>query len=304
MKVLFLGVTSFTGFHFVKQLSNNKSLKIYCVLTKKIKKYKCIKKNRLKLISKLKNIKILENIKFGDKNFLNVIRENNFDIICFHYAYTENYNDDSKFNFKKSIRENLNNIEKVFSLFNQHQKIIITNTVFQNILDKNYEPVNNYGKSKSITYEVIKNYCFANKIKYKSFYIPNPWGKLEEKKLNYYLIKQWYNGKTPTVNYPRYIRDNIFIDKLSKSYCKLIFTKSNKIEYFPTGYCSSNKNFIEALRFEFSKYFNKEAKVKYVFNKKHIQPIKRINGDKVLKKVKIKENLNDYFNYYEKQLSN
>ena len=304
MKILFLGVTSFSGFHFVKRLSKNKLLKIYCTLTKRIEKYKHLKKKRLQLISNIKNIKILDSVKFGDPKFLKIIKKNNFSIICFHNAYTENYNDDSKFNFKKSIRENLNNIEKVFFLLNKNQKLIITNTIFQNIPKKKYKPVNNYGKSKSITYEILKKNCLIKKIKYKSIYIPNPWGKFEERKLNYYLIKNWIKNKTPIVNYPKYIRDNIFIDKLCKNYCKLIFSKSKKIEYFPSGYCSSNKNFIEALRIEFNKYFKKNAKVKYVFDKKHIQPMKRVNSNKVLKKFKIRENLEDYFKYYEKLLSN
>ena len=46
MKILFLGVTSFSGFHFVKRLSKNKLLKIYCTLTKRIEKYKHLKKKR------------------------------------------------------------------------------------------------------------------------------------------------------------------------------------------------------------------------------------------------------------------
>ena len=42
------------------------------------------------------------------------------------------------------------------------------------------------------------------------------------------------------------MRDNIFIDKLSNIYSKLIDSRSKKIDYFPSGYCSSNKVFIEA----------------------------------------------------------
>ena len=36
MKILFLGVSSFTGFHFVKKLSQNYRNKITCTLTKNL----------------------------------------------------------------------------------------------------------------------------------------------------------------------------------------------------------------------------------------------------------------------------
>ncbi len=300
MKILFLGASSFTGFHFINRLSKNKSVKIYCTLTKKFKNYKFERKVRLNLIKKIKNVKILESTKFGDRNFINVLKKIKFDILCFHSAHAENYNDDKKFDYKKSLNENLNNVEDVFSILNENQRVIISNTVFQNIKYKRYKAVNNYGKSKSKTYDVFKKFCLKNKIKYKSFYITNPWGIFEEKKLNYYLIKNWLENKVPIIEYPRYIRDNIFIDKLSNEYYKLIFSKSEKIENFPSGYCCSNKVFINSLRKEFNKYFKKNAKVKFVYDVYHNQPIKRINGKKILSKIIFKENLKKYFDYYKK----
>ena len=303
MKILFIGVSSFTGFHFVKKISKNKSLKIYCTLTKNFRDYTSEKKVRLNLIRKIKNIKIIENTEFGDKNFIKILKKTYFDILCFHYAHTENYNDDKKFNFKKSLDKNLNNIKDVFLVLNKNQKIIITNTIFQHIKLKRYSAVNNYGKSKTKTYEILKKYCIKKRIKFKSFFITNPWGIFEEKKLNYHLIKNWFKNKIPVVKYPKYIRDNIFINKLSDQYYNLIFSRSKKEEYFPSGYCSTNRVFINALKREFNKYFKKNAKVKFIDNMKHEQPLVRINGKKILKKIYFKENLKKYFDYYKKRLS-
>ena len=54
MKILFLGVSSFTGYHFVKKLSEDKKNRISCTLTKDINSYRSIRYERLKIIKKLK----------------------------------------------------------------------------------------------------------------------------------------------------------------------------------------------------------------------------------------------------------
>jgi len=301
-KILFTGLSSFTGFYFINQLSNNKNNKIFCILSKNKKDYDFFKKKRISLISKKKNVNLIFNVKFGDKKFINLLSKEKFNFLCFHHAYTKNYNNDKKFNFKKSLKENLNNVDELFKYINKKSKIIITNTIFQKIPKKNYKSINNYGVSKELTYEKLKKLCNFHKIKYKSFFITNPWGIYEEKKLHYYLIENWLKNKEVIIKFPNYIRDNIHIEKLSKEYQKVINSKSEKKEYFPSGYCSSNKVFIEALRKEFEKYFNVKTKVKYLKRIKGDQPIIRVNGNRIVKKVIFRENLNKYFAYYSQLL--
>ncbi len=302
MKILFVGVSSFTGYHFVKKLSQNKKNKITCTLTKNFNSYKSIRLKRLKLVKNIRNINLINNIKFGDKKFIKLLIKNKFNVICLHHALTKNYNSNIKFNLKKSLIENTRNIESVFKIVDRKTIIIVSNTVFQKIRSKNYEAVNNYGVSKSISYDKIKFFCKKYKLKYKSIYITNPWGPLEEKKLNFYLINNWIKNKYALVSHPRYIRDNIYIDILSKIYSKLINTKSKKIDYFPSGYCSSNKVFIEALKKKFEKFFNKKAKVIYVKKTNYSQPLIRINSKNIKKKITIKENLDYYFDQYQYKL--
>lgn len=300
MNILFLGASSFTGFHFVNELSKIKKNKIYCTLTKNINQYKSIRYERIKLLSKKKNIIFLKKIKFGDRKFINLLKKIKFNTFCFHHAFTKNYKDNSKFKFLKSLKENTNNIEEVFKLIDIKSLIIISNTIFQEIPSKKYKAVNNYGISKSNSFNQIKYYCEKNNIKYKSIYITNPWGIYEEKKLNYYLIKNWFENKNTYILHPNYIRDNIHIDKLSQSYKKIILSKSNKVNFFPSGICSSNKVFIEALKKKFEQFFKKEAKVTYANHAIYNQPICRINGSKIRKKIKIEESLSKYFLYYKK----
>lgn len=299
MKLLFLGVSSFTGYHFVKKISEKKENIIYCTLTKKINQYKSIRLKRIRELKRKKNIIFIKETKFGDKSFIKLLSKNKFDTICFHHASTKDYNDDSKFKLNKSLEQNISSINKVFNKINKQTKIIVSNTIFQKIISKKYKAVNKYGISKSITYDKIKNYCNKYNLKYKCIYITNPWGILEEKKLNYYLIYNWLQNKETYVSHPNYIRDNIYIDKLTNYYLKMIKSKSKKIEYFPSGYCSSNKVFIEALKYQFERFFKKKVKIKYSSQIKYNQPIKRINGKKISRKILIKEDLKKYFNSYQ-----
>ena len=298
MHILFLGVSSFSGYHFIKKLSENKKNKIICTLTKKLNSYKSIRYERIKLIKKIKNIQIIEKIKFGDEKFINLLKKKKFNVICLHHALTKNYNSNTKFNLKKSLTENTKNINLDFSKIDKKCKIVISNTIFQNIPSKRYKAVNNYGISKSRSYEKIKLSCKKFNLKYKSIYITNPWGPLEEKKLNYYLITNWIQNKKTFVSHPNYIRDNIFIDKLTKYYYKIVNSNSKKIEYFPSGYCSTNKIFIESFKNKFEKFFNKKVKIEYGRKPKYNQPICRINGKKINKKIIISENLDKYFLSY------
>ncbi|WP_440653635.1 hypothetical protein [Candidatus Pelagibacter sp. HIMB1506] len=303
MNILFLGASSFTGFHFVNQLSKVKNIKIYCTLTKNINQYESLRYMRIKLLSKKENVIFVKKIKFGDKKFTNLLEKIRFNVFCFHHALTKNYNDNSKFNLKKSLKENTNNIEEVFRKIDYKATVIISNTIFQNIPSKKYRAVNNYGISKSQSFDKIRLLCEKNNIKFRSIYITNPWGIYEEKKLNFYLIKNWLNNKNAKISHPNYIRDNIHIDLLSKMYKKIVLSKSNKINYFPSGICSTNKLFIEALRNKFEKFFNKKVEVAYENKAIYNQPMCRINGNKIVKNVKIKQNLNKYFAYYQKLLS-
>ena len=71
MKLLFLGASSFTGYHFVNRISNNGKYKIYCTLTKNLNQYKSIRLNRIKLLKNKKNIFFIK-LK-GGKVFLLVL---------------------------------------------------------------------------------------------------------------------------------------------------------------------------------------------------------------------------------------
>ena len=70
MNILFLGASSFTGFHFVEQLSKIKKGKIYCILTKNLNQYETLRYKRIKLLSKKKNVILIKKQNLETKNLL------------------------------------------------------------------------------------------------------------------------------------------------------------------------------------------------------------------------------------------
>lgn len=300
MKILFLGASSFTGFHFVKKISTDKNFKIYCTLTKNFQNYYGLKKSRIEILKEKKNIYFLKKTLFGNNNFLKIIKQLNFDVICLHHANTKFYNDDNKFNKDKSIKTNTKNIDKIFKLLNKNTKIIISNTIYQKNKTKKNSSITKYGKSKEETYEIYKIFCNKYKLKYKSIFIPNPWGILEEKRMLFSMFDCWLNQKTFIVRFPRYVRDNIYVDKLKNIYFRVLKSQSKKKEYFPSGYCCSNKKFILAIKKKFEKFFQIKCSVKFLNYSNYSLPISRINSRKKKDRIIIKENLNKYFLYYKK----
>ncbi|HZL14014.1 MAG TPA: NAD(P)-dependent oxidoreductase, partial [Verrucomicrobiae bacterium] len=79
MKILFTGASSFTGFWFVKTLAAV-GHEIICPVTKNLSDYANTRGQR---IEKLKSFcQFIPRTTFGSEDFLNVIRENNFDLLC------------------------------------------------------------------------------------------------------------------------------------------------------------------------------------------------------------------------------
>ena len=304
--ILFTGASSFTGYHFVNRLSKEKKNIIYCLLTKKKKQYKGLKALRLSLLKNKKNIRFFYNISFGEKKFFFILNKFSFNFLCLHGAYTHQYNNDEEFSISDALKSNLNKIDILFkNINNKKTKIILTNSIFQkNEKKKNYISIGKYGLTKFITHEVFHYLAIKYKVDITYFFIPNPWGILEEKRFLYYLIKTWKNGKTPIVKSPIYIRDNIYVDDLSKNYLKLFSKKSFPSYVYPSGAIISNLNFAKKIKTEFEKYTCKKFKLKKYLQKKLIEPIKRVNSKKKYKnKIATQKQLSDYFKYYDNLLN-
>ena len=80
--------------------------------------------------------------------------------------------------------------------------------------------------------------------------IPNPFGPLEDPRFTSYLARSWFEGKTPAVSTPAYVRDNIHVSLLSKAYRHFVEnlgTGPGLEKINPSGYVESQGAFAQRL---------------------------------------------------------
>jgi len=285
MKILFTGASSFTGYWFVKFLSN-KGNEVYATFTKdSSKEYEGIIHKRVEKVTEFCNP--VWNCKFGSEKFLDVINQVSFDVICHHAADVKNYKN-PKFDFASALKNNTYNIRDVFEVLNKtHCKsIILTGSVFEQnegCGTKSLRAFSPYGLSKGLTSEVFKHFSEIYKIKLGKFVISNPFGPFEEPRFTTYLIKNWIQEKIPVVNTPKYIRDNIHVSLLSKVYSYFIERVYNESKFFqkinPSGYVESQASFTKRFSNEIRKRTNLKCEYKLNDQTYFPEPEIRINTD-------------------------
>ena len=261
MKVLFTGSSSFTGYYFLKEINKNK-IKTFAVFSREKKEYKKIFQKEI-LNSKMRYIVPCKKVNFGSKKYIDIIKKENINVICFHHFIVGNLN--NKYDFNKNLKKLLQNIEEViFQLsLNKNSSIIYTSSVYQKISSSrkylNDKSRINYGYTKLILSQILKYMCKKYKIKFINFELQNPIGKFEkENSLPFYIASSFFNKNKIKLENPRRIFKYQFIENISKDYVKALINKKNLKSRYKTN---SVEGFKEILLNQFKdKEINKKKK--------------------------------------------
>ena len=284
MRILFTGSSSFTGFWFAKTLINEGFELTLTHTFQEINNYGSLKTKRIKrLMSSASNI---FGCKFGDSKFIDLISSSNFDIICHHGSFVKDYKQ-LNFDIIKAVEENTYNSLEVFNKFKETggRGFIFTGSVFENSegqgsCDKAFSP---YGVSKSLSYEILKYYSELTEISLGKFVIPNPFGPYEKASFTNYLVKTWFEKKTPVIKNPDYVRDNIHVDLLALFYLdfvkKICLQNNAQMKVNPSGYIGTQLDFVTKFSKEISKRINLECNFSKDVQTDFSEPMKRINLD-------------------------
>ena len=296
--IFLTGCTSFTGFHFAQELSKKNF--IYCFVNRDLDSYKNLKLKRLKILKKNKKIKLFFNSPFGSSKMINYLKKENEIIFCFHHAQTKYSKNDNKFSLFNSFYKDTFNIDNFFKLLGHKiKKIIFSSSIFQKDFSNTKIDFSKYAFNKSNTFMFIKFFCYHYDIQLINFIISNPFGQLEDQRFTYYLIKNWKTNKTPIINTPNLIRENILIDDLKKYYSfavNRIYIRKN-IELKPRGLKMSNLNFAKYLKSKIEEFFSLELNLNYVHNLYEREP-KNISFKGLSNYYISDSNLYRYFKYY------
>ena len=293
MKILLTGASSFTGYWFAKALHESGN-QVVAALHNKIDYYSTgVRAERVKRLKHF--VEIIDDCKFGEKKFFDLISSQEFDLLCHHAAYVNDYHN-PEFNVIFAVNENTNNLSNIIAQMIKKglKGIILTGSIFEPNEGIGTIPMrafSAYGLSKGITASIFEFQCHNAKIPFGKFVIPNPFGPFEEERFCCYLIKTWKAGNTPIIKTPLYVRDNIHVEYLSIAYAKFINQVINKNSYLkinPSGYIGSQGDFAVKFSIEMQSRLNIDCKVELgiqnIFNEPHV----RINT----------ENIADYIEIY------
>lgn len=288
MKILFTGASSFTGFWFVKTLAAV-GYEIVCPVTKNLTDYTGTRGQR---IEKLKPFcQIIPQMSFGTEGFLNVIRENNFDLLCHHAADVTNYKSPA-FDAPRAVQNNTHNLRAVLVAMNEHgmKAVVLTGSVFENDEGVGSEPVvaaSPYGLSKALTFQIFRTECGAAVVPLGKFVIPNPFGPFEEARFTAYLMRSWQDGKIAEVKTPDYVRDNIHVDLLALAYAKfagrVAAAREPLLKTNPSGYAETQGEFAQRVAREVKIRTGWACELKLAKQEDFSEPLQRVNTEPAAK---------------------
>ena len=223
MKILFSGSSSFTGYHFLRKFEKKK-FEYHAIFTKKKKYYRLAHQKKI-LNSKLSYANLHFDIKFGSKEFINIIKNKKINILCFHHFVVGNLN--LKYNLNRNLNILMNNIDKaLYNLsLNKSPLLIYTSSIYQKIsLLSGYKSDQSrtyYGFAKTAINNVLIYLCKKYKIKFIDFELQNPIG-LYEKQLSLpsYIASGFFKKNQIKINNPHRVFKFQFIDKIAYDYCK------------------------------------------------------------------------------------
>ncbi|HXI88174.1 MAG TPA: NAD(P)-dependent oxidoreductase [Parvularculaceae bacterium] len=285
MKILFTGGSSFTGYWFIKELAAA-GHEVFAAFTKaSADQYEDLRARRVNKILDL--CRPTWSCAFGDEAFLKLIaQEKDWDLLCHHAAFVKGYKS-ADFDVLAALETNTRNLKSVLAQLADAGcgKVLLTGSVFEQNEGEGERPLrafSPYGLSKGLTAEIFRFWCQRLDVKLARFVIPNPFGPFEEKRFTAYLIDSWLNDKTPAVNTPDYVRDNIHVSLLAKAYrhfAEEIAAGTTKAQLNPSGYIESQGAFARRLSTEMKLRLNKPCALTLAQQIAFDEPLTRANFD-------------------------
>lgn len=247
MKILFTGASSYIAYFIIKEL-NEAGHDVVAILHRNKKDYEGVKGQRVELVSKL--CKLVPKVAFGDNKFLNLITNSKWDVLCHHAAKASDPRSPD-FDWISALKGNTLNVGKVLTEFKKHGngRVIVSGSLYEGNEPAGSKPshaFNKYGLSKTLTWEVFRYFGREVGLPVGKIIFPIVFGKYEDPKFVSYLVKSWLNHETPTVKTPKYIRDNINVTLLAKTYkwyLEEFESSGNPKKFRPSGYVGSQGNF-------------------------------------------------------------
>lgn len=282
MRVLLTGATSFTGHWFALELAE-RGHDVTVALWNPREHYNGVRQQRLERLAACCRIAV--EAPFGGEAFLQLLNQP-WDLFCHHAAQTKDYRSEH-FSPLAAVETNAHNIDEVCRRLQAGgcRKMLLTGSFFESGEGAGSDGLpafSAYGLSKSLTADVFRFYARRYDMRLGKFVISNPFGPYEEPRFASYLAKNWLAGETPEVRTPCYVRDNIHVSLLAKSYALFAGQLSDEAGFEqvnPSGYVESQGDFAKRMCREMSTRWDLPCSVDLAEQTKFEEPRIRINTD-------------------------
>jgi UDP-glucose 4-epimerase len=284
MKILLTGASSFTGFWFVKNLAAA-GHELICPVTANLVDYADI---RLWRVEQLKSFcHPVPQAPFGSENFLKIIRESRFDVLCHHAAEVRNYKSPD-FDAIRALQYNTSNLRAVLAALKPRglKAVCLTGSVFEPDEGRGDKPLrafSPYGLSKGLTFQFFRHCCHEAGLPLGKFVIPNPFGPFEEPRFTTYLMRTWRENKPVEIKTPDYVRDNIHVGLLAAVYEQFVqrlgTTPAGVTRINPSGYVGTQGDFAQRVAREVKTRTGWTCELKLAKQEDFSEPLNRVNTE-------------------------
>jgi len=284
MKVLFTGGSSFTGLWFIRELATA-GHEVVATFRQRPAEYSDAARG-CRVALALESCRGVFGPRFGDPQFLDLVRGEPWDLLCHHAADVTNYRS-ADFDLVAALGQNTRGVSQVLESLRGRgcSRLVLTGSVFENDEGAGSEGLpafSPYGLSKGLTYQVFRYHALAAGFSLGKFVIPNPFGPHEEPRFTAYLMKTWFARQTASVNTPRYVRDNIHVSLLAKAYARFaeeLPADAGIRAVRPSGYPESQGAFTLRLASAMRARLGLACEVELLAQREFPEPRVRINTD-------------------------
>jgi UDP-glucose 4-epimerase len=285
MKILLTGASSFTGHWFVRKLAE-RGHEVWATFTRDSAAAYGADVRGQRVERAVEHSRPVFSCRFGEKNFLEVLKRERFDLLCHHAADVTEYRS-PEFDVGRAVANNTFAARDVLrSLADGGGALVLTGTVFEpgeGAGSDSLPALSGYGLSKRLTDEVFRYQCAALGVRMGKFVIPNPFGPWEDARFTTYLARTWHAGEVATIRTPDYIRDNIHASLLSAAYVGFVERVAQDTEKFvrvnPSGYVESQGAFTERVAREMRSRTPWKCRVEFAKQTLFDEPIERFNTE-------------------------
>jgi UDP-glucose 4-epimerase len=284
VKILLTGASSFAGLWFARAL-HAAGHHVVAALRRARKDYRGdVRASRVAELGRVAECRFAA--VFGDDRFLDLCRSGSWDLLCHHAAEVGDYRSPS-FDVAGALAVNTRNLAEVLTAMRGLRGVVLTGSVFEANEGAGTAPLrafSPYGLSKGLTADLVRFHCETAAIALGKFVIPNPFGPFEEPRFCAYLLRQWRAEQAAEVRTPAYVRDNIHVDLLARTYAIFamsVAAGSGSKRTNPSGYVETQGAF--ALRFarEIGPRTGLDCHVTLAHQTDFPEPLVRINTDRI-----------------------